>query len=239
MTAILQTSLPYDAAEIRLPGMAPLGMADWLLQDEAFAAQMAARARLLETRRDEVLALLPEGRAAADELLEFVLDWLASHGTGYRLSGETVIRPDGVRIALNRADPLGTLGVLVQEDLCLMEKRGAEHVLTGAVLCFPASWRLSDKIGRPLTTIHVPVPAYDDALARRVQRLFDGVREGRPMWRFNRLHYTDPALFQPAKQGREGAAQPYLRSERQCVLRLPETRACVFSIHSYVLAQEG
>jgi hypothetical protein len=27
----------------------------------------------------------------------------------------------------------------------------------------------------------------------------------------------------------------YLRSERQCLLRLPETRAVVFTIHTYVL----
>jgi hypothetical protein len=56
-----------------------------------------------------------------------------------------------------------------------MERRGDEHVLTAAVLCFPASWHLADKIGRPLTTIHVPVKVYDETLARRVQRLFDGV----------------------------------------------------------------
>ncbi|MCY4290646.1 MAG: DUF3445 domain-containing protein, partial [Roseovarius sp.] len=27
----------------------------------------------------------------------------------------------------------------------------------------------------------------------------------------------------------------YLRSERQCILRMPKTRACIFSIHTYVL----
>jgi hypothetical protein len=33
------------------------------------------------------------------------------------------------------------------------------------------------------------------------------------------------------------ARLPSMRSERQCVLRLPETRACVFSIHTYVMAR--
>ncbi len=27
----------------------------------------------------------------------------------------------------------------------------------------------------------------------------------------------------------------YMRSERQCILRLPETQAVVFSIHSYIV----
>ncbi|EDM72009.1 hypothetical protein RAZWK3B_17863 [Roseobacter sp. AzwK-3b] len=242
MTGIFQTRLPYDAMAPRpLPGIQPLDSATWLQVDDAFAAQMAERARLLRERRDDVLAVRPEGRAAVDELLQYVLDWLAKHGEGYSISAKDVTRPDGARIPLDRYDPMGTLGHLVQEDLCLMEKRGDEHVLTAAVLCFPASWRLADKIGRALTAIHVPVPEYDEGLARRVQRLFDGVQVDRPLWRFNALRYARPDLFQPRSRiapkdlAEADARYPYLRSERQCVLRLPETRACVFSIHTYML----
>ncbi|WP_104017003.1 heme-dependent oxidative N-demethylase family protein [Roseovarius nitratireducens] len=240
MTAILQQSLPREMAERRpLPGIAPLDPATWLRVDEAFAAQMAERARLLAGQRDDVIAVTEGAGPAMDELLQFVLDWLAEHGDGYDISASEVRRPDGVTVPLDHADPMGTLGHLVQEDLCLMEKRGEEHVLTAAVLCFPASWRLAEKIGRPLTAIHVPVPEYDVGLARRVQRLFDGVQSGRPLWRFNALNYADPVLHQPRSrvQPCETADLPYLRSERQCVLRLPRTRACVFSIHTYVLAR--
>ncbi len=240
MTTILQQSLPREMAERRpLPGIAPLDPATWLRVDEAFAAQMAERARLLAGRRDDVIAVTEGAGPAMDELLQFVLDWLAAHGDGYDISAREVRRPDGVTVPLDRADAMGTLGHLVQEDLCLMEKRGEEHVLTAAVLCFPASWRLAEKIGRPLTAIHVPVPEYDAGLARRVQRLFDGVQPGRPLWRFNALNYVDPVLHQPRSrvQPSETADLPYLRSERQCVLRLPRTRACVFSIHTYVLAR--
>ena len=242
MTAILQTSVPYDVDAPRpLPGIGPLDLADWLLVDEAFGAQMAERARLLRGRRDEVLAVTEEGQAAAEELLQFVLNWLSQYGRSYRIGAKEVLRPDGETVAIDRLDPMGTLGHLVQEDLCLLQKIGHEHVLVAAVLCFPASWRLADKIGRPLVAIHDPVPSYDAGIAARVQRLFDGVQTDRPLWRFNALSYADADLFQPdrrisdyaADSGRE--AFPYLRSERQCVLRLPETRACVFSIHSYVL----
>ena len=128
----------------------------------------------------------------------------------------------------------------MQEDLCILQKCGDEHVLTGAVLCFPASWTLSEKFMRPLIGIHDPVAEYDARLATRVQRLFDGVQVGRPLWRFNALWYSDPALHQPrsssarreAHSAEEGA---YLRSERQCILRLPRTNAVIFSIHSFVL----
>ncbi|MBQ0808843.1 DUF3445 domain-containing protein [Roseovarius sp.] len=240
MTEILQTRLPYDPeGPHALPGVSPLAMADWLQVDEAFAGQMAERARLLSEQRAEVLAVTDGAVPAAAELLQFVLDWLQEYGQGYGISANQVQRPDGVIVPIDRADPMGTLGHLVQEDLCLMERRGDEHVLSAAVLCFPASWHLADKIGRPLTTIHGPVKVYDETLARRVQRLFDGVQEGRPLWRFNALRYASPTLHQPRSrvQPSAEAEYPYLRSERQCVLRLPHTRACVFSIHTYVLAR--
>lgn len=238
---ILQERLPYDAfGDPRLPGTRPLGDAPWLLVDEAHAAQMAERARLLRDHRSDVLQLSDEGRAAADELLEFVLGALPA---GFQRQGAHVRRPDGVRILLDRDDPLGTLGHLVQEDLCLLEHaEGAqEHVMTGAVLCFPASWRLAEKFLRPLTAIHDPVPVYDVNLARRVQRLFHGLQVGHPVWRFNALWYADPTLHQPRSEVdprpiQAPGAGRYLRSERQCLLRLPQTRAVVFSIHTYVLA---
>lgn len=239
MTAILQETLPPDLAQPRrLPGVAPLDPADWLHVDDAFAPQMALRARLLAACRDDVLAVGDGADPAMAELLQAVLDWLADHAPGYRMTANQVRRPDGVRVVIDDADPMATLGHLVQEDLCLLEKRGEEHVLTAAVLCFPASWRLADKIGRPLTAIHAPVPEYDPGIARRVQRLFDGVQPGRPLWRSNRLHYADADLHQPrGRNASASAAAPFLRVERQCVLRLPRTRACVFSIHTYVLAR--
>ncbi len=242
MTA-LQHSIPFATdPQPRLPGVAPFDPADWLQVDEVYAAQMAERDRLIAAAPDAVIALAPEARPAADELLEVVLDHLArDHAERFDVGPDAVRRPDGVTVPLDRDDPMGTLGRLVQEDLCLMEARGAEHVLTGAVLCFPASWRLDEKFMRPLLGIHDPVEVYTEDLARRVQRLFDGIRPGRPLWRFNALRYADPALHQPRSihdrrpERRDPDSCPYLRSERQCLVRLPRTQAVVFSIHTYVV----
>ena len=240
---ILQTHLPYDISPKPLPGIAPLDPDDWIMVDDAFAAQMAERARLLADRRDEVLALDDSARPAAGELLDEVLAAL-DRRADYGISENGVRRPDGVTVPLDRTDPLGTLGHLVQQDFCILEKRGDEdeHVMTGAVLCFPASWTLSEKFMRSLTGIHVPVAVYDDNIARRVQRLFDGIRPGRPLWRFNALNYADPALHQPRSETdrrpeRHGQDAPYLRSERQSLWRLPDTGAVVFGIHTFVLAR--
>ena len=240
MTPILQTRLSYDPTNHRpLPGVAPLDPDDWIICDDAHAAQMAERARLLAEKRDTVVAMDETARPAALELLDAVLEVL-SQRPDHEVSEGQVRRPDGVVVGLDRNAPMVTLGHLVQQDLCLMEKRGAEHVLSAAVLCFPASWTLEEKFMRPLTGIHIPVDSYDDSMARRVQRLFDGVQVGRPLWRFNALWYVDPSLHQPRRENdrrAERGAQDarYLRTERQSILRLPQSGAVVFGIHTSVL----
>ncbi len=240
MDPICQTTLPrlpwMQPAMARLPGVQPLDWADWLEVDDAFAAQMALREQLLAERRAEVFAMTPGAEAAAAAFLALVLDHL---GPGYSREGGVVIRPDGVRVALDAEPPLVAAARLVHEDLCLMQPRGGEHVLTGAVLCFPASWTLAEKLGRPLTGIHAPVEVYDDGMAARVQRLFDAIRPDCPLWRQNALVYADPALHQPRKEAaprREKAGQGrYLRSEKQCLLRVPSSDAVAFTIHTYVV----
>ncbi|MBR9765110.1 MAG: DUF3445 domain-containing protein [Rhodobacteraceae bacterium] len=235
---ILQAGLPYALPE-RLPGMAPLDPANWILVDDAFTAQMALRERLVSQRREAVIALEGAARPAATELLEEVLAALRLR-QDYSVADDLVTRPDGALVVLQRDDPLATLGRLVQQDFCLMEKRGAEHVLTGAVLCFPAHWTLAEKFGHPLVRIHVPVPDYDEGLARRVQRLFDGVQAGRPLWRANGMACTDPALFAPMSESisraeRHPGQGGYMRSERQSLWRLPQSGAVAFGIHTFMI----
>lgn len=239
MNEILQSHIPGEMLEQRaLPGVQPLGDDPWLRVDDAYAAQMARRRRLIAERRGDVFWQDPAAEPAAREVLAQALLLLPALGFG--ITGTRCRCPDGTVITLDSDTPLVVLGQLVQEDICILEKRGAEHVLAAANLCFPASWRLSEKVGRPLIGIHDTVDEYDAGIARRVQRLFDGVRVGQPIWRYNQLWYDDPELFQPRsaltpRRVSPGQADaPYQRAERQCILRLPDTGAVVFSIHTYV-----
>ena len=240
---ILQKSLPYDPFAPRpLPGIAPLDPADWIRVDEAYAPQMAERERLIRERRDVVIALDDSARMAAEELLDNVIVAVLEK-PGFSLEAGVVMRPDGGAVKIDRTDPLATVGRIVQEDFCLLEKRGDEHVLVGGILCFPSSWMLEEKFLRPLVSIHIPVTPYDENIAKRVQRLFDGVQPGRPLWRFNALWYADAALHQPRRENerrpeRRAQTAEFLRSEMQTVRRLPKSGAVVFGIHTHVLARE-
>jgi hypothetical protein len=239
---ILQSELPFrawdDPVLSRLPGTQPL-KGPWLVRDEAFAGQMAARAGYLAERRAAGVMLDEAARPAALELLDRVLAEIGQDA-GYIVEPDSVLRPDGVTVSLDRDDPMGTLALLVQEDLCLLDKRGDEHVLVGAVLLFPAFWRLVDKFMQPMMAIHAPVHEYTADLGKRVQRMFDLIRPEMPVWRANWLTYDNARLWQaPLEPGAPPRARPapgtgYLRSERQTILRLPQTGVMVFSIHTYL-----
>ena len=224
------------AAARPLPGVQPCKSPDWLTINSDYAAQLAAKADLLKTCAGDVLAVTPEAAAACDELLRHVIA-LLEHRSGFELGEEHVTTPDGREVFLN-GPPLRTLGALLQEDLCILQPGPEGHRLTAALVCFPASWTLAEKIGKPLDAIHGPVASYDAGVQKRVQRLFDGVRPRRPLWRANLLRYEDPALFQPRKEAdprpMDTGRAPYERSERQTIFRLPESGAVVFAIHTSV-----
>ncbi len=213
-------------------------MGDWLRVDEAYGGQMVERDRLIATRANAVHALMPDAWAAAVELYMMALAHLRSL-PGFTVASDRVQRPDGVIVPLNSNQPLLTLGRLVAEDLCLMQKQRDEHVLTGAILCFPAHWTLAEKIGRPMIRIHQPVESYDDDIAKRVQRIFDNLRVDQPVCRGNLHRWHEADLFAPrsekdAPYERDDTA-PYLRSERQSLIRLPETDAILFTIHTSII----
>lgn len=212
-------------------GLNALDPADWLWLDDRHAAETAARGALIAERPDEVHAMLPEAEAAARELLAMVLDHLARH------------RPGRAPAAVDRGvPPLLTLGRLVQEDFCLMQRQDdGSYALTAAILCFPAHWRLKDKLGRPLRAIHAPVPGFAERLAGPVERFFQGLAVERPVWRANWTLVESPVLFHPQPRAPVPDLAPenagerlWLRVERQTLRRLPETRAVAFTIRTLV-----
>jgi hypothetical protein len=146
-------------------------------------------------------------------------------------------------------DPLELAGRLVQEDLCIIQQGNEGPLFTAAVLCFPSRWRLHEKLGKPLASVHGRVPHYAERLAAPVDRFMARVKPGHIASRLNWSVLDDPAMFQPAGKWREQANSAitsdnageglYLRVERQTLRRLPQSGAILFGIrvHSYPLAR--
>lgn len=223
-------------AQRPIPAMAPQPLSDWLRVTAQYDAQMEEKARLIRTRRETVLMRRPGSEAAEAEFADVLIEAVSGRAD-FTVSDDRVTRPDGRTVPIGALSGLELAGRLIQEDVCLLEKRGDEHVLTAALLAFPASWMLSEKIGRPMSAIHTPVAAYDAGIAARVQRMMDGLAPGRILTRANLLPYSDPALHQPRSEAarRDKSAEPmFLRSERQSFRKLPLTGAVVFTILTIV-----
>lgn len=224
----------------------PLAPGDWLQPDEKLEAELAEKDRLIAERREEVIAELPGSEAAQAELLARLTAFLPAHFPAiYRQAGGRMQIGEGRFVALSNRPAIETAGCLVQEDFCILQSsaEGEPYCLTAASLCFPARWRLADKMGKPMTAIHGPVPLYADKMARQVDRFFQHLKAEKPVWRINWSLLDDPALFQPTGHGRT-AEDPrfrsetigqnvWFRSERQTLVRLPETGAIVFGIRTY------
>jgi hypothetical protein len=246
--------LPFEAGEYRMAmGLTTVPESHWFEIDARYQDDMRQRRDLLTERHDKVFAALPSSDAARAETLDMVVaNLIAHHPTWFGrdatrlhnyLTGETW------HIAPHSPDPLELAGRLVQEDLCVIEQAADGPRLTAAILCFPSRWRLQDKVGRPLSDVHGPVPLYADRLARPVDRFMQHVKAGHIAQRLNWSVMDDPAFFQPAGHGREGHNSSItahnagetlnLRVERQTLRRLPRSGAVLFGIrvHVYSLAQ--
>lgn len=219
-----------------------MGDSPWLTVGPDTAAQLAYRDRLLAEVPEVVLALDPQHRLPAEELMDEVLGQLPGVA-GYAVGqGNTkVTRPDGQTVAVDRSAPLATLGHLVAEDFCLLSlDADGRHRLVGAVLCFPSRWSLAEKMGHPLDTIHDPVPDYGLDLARRVERIFTNLRTGRALVRANWLVHGTAELHLPMRSDEKAPAPAdpsgrlFLRTERQTLLRLPRSALAVFAIRTAI-----
>jgi hypothetical protein len=225
-------------------GLHALEPGDWLEDGPDGAPQMAERRRLLAERPAEVTAALPESGPARQELYAMVLEHLPQRfpARWQRAGAGLVDRVSGERFPSVPDEPLMTLGRMVQEDFCLLQASPQGYRLTAAVLCFPAHWRLADKLGRPLDAIHEPVPGFEARLARPVDRFFASLQAERPVWRVNWSLVDTTELFRPperrARPKRIDAAdagqQLWLRVERQTLRRLAGCGDVVFGIRTYL-----
>jgi hypothetical protein len=200
-------------------GTRHLDLAGWLLPDEDRERDLVRKAVLLEERHAEVFAALdtPAVGVASLEVLELVL----------AATGQETVSSD--------LHPLDAAGRLVQEDLCVLVRRdGAAH-LDAASLCFPSYWRLADKLGRPMATVHGPVAHYADELAAKVDAFLGRLRPERPVWRRNWSIHDDPTYFLPDPTPPREVEPPdglWLRSERQTLRRLERADAVLFTIRT-------
>lgn len=229
-------------------GLVALQLKDWIEADEYFYDELKEKKQLLISNYPEVFASRPGSLPAQTEVLALALKHMEKYCPGVlTIEQDEVILPKlkwKFRISDFEESPLDLCGRFVQEDLCLMAPGPDGYTLEAASLCFPARWRLMDKMGLPMSGIHKPVPDYSEKLSRPVDSFFNRIDVDRPVWRVNWSLTTDPTMFQPVRQkhsvselsitSKNAGDMVYMRCERQTLRRLPDTGWILFTIKTYL-----
>lgn len=202
----------------------PIAPERWLLPDTE-AASLAERRRLL---KDRALTSYESeyARSAAREIAGLACAHLRTRGLPL---------PD----ITAEAPALWQLAHHVSDDLVLMMPGEDGWRVGAAVLTSPTFFSLPHAAGKTLHALHEPVPG-GEQLAARIARVFDHVRPGQVLERFNWTLQAGDDRFTPdgaplraralaAKPG-EAEALLHVRVERQTITKLAQSGAVLFTI---------
>ncbi|MEW6635047.1 MAG: DUF3445 domain-containing protein [Pseudomonadota bacterium] len=249
------THTPYDgSSKLFTIGLKPLEFERWIEIDEFLLPHLAEKQRLYTEIPEKVFVEEDDTREAQGEVLGLLVAHLAArHQATHSDSGTEVVGLEGglggLAPALREA-PLVRASLLVQEDLILMRRDERGWRLAAGSLCFPSSWSLREKFGKPLQEIHAPVPGFGPGTrpAELINRMFDGL-QGQAVERFNWSIQAGDALYHPLSNVQridratnrptrfpdgDIDAHAFMRVERQTLRKLPVSRDILFTIRIHL-----
>lgn len=129
------------------------------------------------------------------------------------------------------------IGCVCEADWVLLSPDAdSGHPVLAGVVCFPSSWSLPEKLGRPIREVHAPVPTVNAVLGRSIdaflQRLVPGEAWQRENWGFSADDVLDhhPEASTPPLSESVTLETTWLRLESQLFVRMPQTQAILFGI---------
>jgi hypothetical protein len=262
MTIRQPTHTPYDgSSKLFTIGLKPLDFDRWIEVDEFLLPHLAEKQRLYAEIPEKVFVEEDGTREAQREVLDLLAAHLeAAHPGTHRRRGMDV-EPLSFEGTIGRLPPalreapLAKASLLVQEDLILMRRDERGWRLAAGSLCFPSSWSLREKFGRPLQEIHEPVPGFGPGTrpAELINRMFDGL-QGQAVERFNWSIQADDRLYHPLSNVEridratnrpsrfpdgDVNAHAFIRVERQTLRKLPVSRDILFTIRIHLDPLKG
>ncbi|AGB44396.1 Protein of unknown function (DUF3445) [Mesorhizobium australicum WSM2073] len=252
----LPAHTPYDgSSKLFTIGLKPLDPADWIEVDGHLLPYLAKKRRLYAEIPERVFVEQDGTLDAQQEVLELLGAYLPERfpdthrrsDAGVAVVGATS-RPT-IPSSLAGA-PLVVASLLVQEDLILMRRGEDGWRLAAGSLCFPSSWSLVEKFGKPLQQIHDPVPGFGPGTrpADLINRMFDGL-QGQAVERYNWSIQSGDALYHPLSNIERidrATSRPtrfpdgdvkthaFIRVERQTLRKLPASRDILFTIRIHL-----
>ena len=216
---------------------------DFFAPTESGPRLLAERERWLNEEPNRYAAMLPGGEPLVEETLELLRDWPATRA---------IASPDEASVLpaspSDDGSPLAScieLGRKLETDFLLLkpDAAGVFRLLCGCV-CFPSSWSLEEKMGRPLEEIHSVVPGLNTQLSRPISgflaKMAPGVSWLRANWGLSRSAELNqhPARKLPRLDATVRADEVWLRVEWQSLVALPANHGVLFGIRIEVFSLE-
>lgn len=224
--------------EVLLMGLSPLRGGNWIETDNHLDRYQRHKLLYREQYGDRAYRSTASSTRAQQELKDLLINYLTTEQSDlYQLEGDSLQSPaGGFPLVKNSDEPLWDCSLWVADDLVLMEQFEDEYRLTAASLCSPSHWRLEEKFGHSLREIHDPIPGFHEALTPSIDRFFSHLRAEHPVARFNWSIQGYDSLSQRPEQEMpiDKTCELYYRTERQSLVRLPQTGAIAFSIRVYL-----
>jgi dimethylamine monooxygenase subunit A len=245
----------WAAADFQL-GLRPIRPENWILIGAGHAEMMRQKCERLANQRQCYYRTLPTSLPAQRELRERIVAHLAAdHPQSFEKIG-SVVRSLITRQTLDLDDastePLMQVSYLIEEDFMLLEEIEGTIQITAASNAYSSSGRLVGSVGHDVEWAHEPVPQLTRKLGGKINRVLGSIHADTPCERFNWqitpmatvfFPHDDPhaanaaAMREVLVELRRDPARAgeflWIRVERQTLMRLPDSNAVAFSLHTY------
>lgn len=237
----------------------PLHPNNWIELSASYQWYLAEKKKVIAEQGKKVIDSLPENDAACGELLELVVEHLTaryptlfdrlletrqdgketdgiySHVTGERYQWVKGCPPEGV-------EGLKIISRLTENDFLMAREREDGHVyFVGGLVAFPGFYLLSEKIGKSMHDVHIPVPQFNQKLLVSVERTLKRMDPNAPFERSSWEIVDDNNLFfhniAALPEGGKCTVDPgdlYLRIDRQAFRKLPRSKVITFAVHPLI-----
>ncbi len=241
---------PFNGERGRLRlGLSSIAFSEWLQYENDFADRVKEKKYLTQTEGKRVLDALPESVEAQKECLGVLTEHLQKyHLDKFEVSKDRILsKVENFTYLFSEFEkcPLELASYLIADDICLLRASGDDYKLVAASVCAPTWWDLSEKIGKPLTSIHAPIPNLENKIGRMIRHFLQNLKAEDCYQRSNWFLFTSPNLcvfpnsfdFYTEMTGvdlENIETKLFLRSERQTFRRLKNTKHIAFGIKVYV-----
>lgn len=152
-------------------------------------------------------------------------------------SREWGFEPPMPRLQADAGKSLRAIGEALEPDFLLLRPNEAgEMRLVGGCVCFPSSWSLEEKMGRPLDFIHRVVPGLNEQLGQPIAqflwRMTPDIAWRRANWGLSRSAELNqhPRRALPRLDATVQPDEVWLRVEHQALVACPTTGGVLFGI---------